>query len=224
MPVVASKKRSPRRRRQRGGVPLPLQTVMPSTHRVIQTYSVNTNLTESAAGAGGSYFYRLNSVYDPDASGVGITATGYSTFAALFLNYRVRKTTVRFHSTAAGFTSGAAQITIAPVARQAVVPTNPLLWRSMRYGKTTLLAPVTLGGKNLVDWTVTFDLAKILGVTKKQYSTDMDFSSTIGANPAIQAYLLVGIQSNSSGTAATAVYSMDITYEVEWFNPIPLQL
>jgi hypothetical protein len=211
------------RRKRPGGMLLPLQTVMPPTHKVIHTYSINTNLTESAAGAGGTYFFRLNSVYDPDSSGVGTTATGYSTFAALFLNYRVRRVTVRFHATAAGLTSGQAIITVAPVARQAVVPSNPLLWRSMRFAQTDTLAPVTLGGHNLMTFAKTFDLPTILGVTPAQYRNDLDFSSTIGANPAVQAYLLVGVQSNSSGIAATAVYSLDITYEVEWFNPIPLQ-
>lgn len=212
------------RKGYRGNGHLSLATYVPAAKRIHMTYSTATAIAEGGAGGGVSYFYRLNSVYDPDASGVGTTATGYSTWAALFLNYKVRRVTVRVQGTPNTANNSYVMAIMAPVPSQAVIPTNPLLWVSIPKAVIQSATPNANGGKSLVTYIRTFDIASVAGVTKAQYQNDMDFSGTVGSNPARQVYFFVGMRSIGSGTPATFNYTVQISYEVEWFNPTPIQL
>lgn len=191
------------------------------------TYSQSQAMVEAAAGTGTANYYRLNSVYDPDASGVGTTATGYSTWAALFLNYRVNKVTIRLRGIATGATGGAVVVGATPVPGQAVMPTNPVTWRSARGSEHSLITPSDQGGKNHYTLTKTYgsaELAKWLGVSTAQYATEADFSGQIGSNPARQLYYAVFVTAVNGSTPARLIWTIDITYEVEWFNPAVFQL
>lgn len=216
---------SKRHRRANRKLVLPCVAPQPKSMRQLMTYSAVATFGEAAAGTGGTYFYRLNSVYDPDASGVGAAALGYATWAGMFLNYKVHTATVRLQGTvsAGTGTSMLNGIVMAPVPYQAVVPTNKLTWRTLPGAKFKAVAPLTFGGPSIVNFTSTYDLAKITRCTKDQYQTDMDFSGAVGSNPTRQIYLLVGVDSIGSSTAVNITYSIQITYLVEWFNPIPVQ-
>ncbi len=203
---------------------LPLVTTTPSSQRILQTFSYGAALTEGAAGGGVSYFYRLNSVYDPDASGVGTTAGGYSTWAALYLNYKVHRATVRIQGTGTAASGAFIQCVVAPVAGQAVVPSNPALRKMIPDSVFRTIVPQANGGKTTFEIVRSYDLAKISRVTKSQYANDMDFSGLVGSNPARQIYLMVAGLTGSSASVGTISFAIQITYEVEWFNPVPMQL
>lgn len=188
------------------------------------TFNGYQAIVEPALGTGISYFYRLNSVYDPDSSGVGTSATGYSTWAGHFLNYKVHRATVRVRAVASGATGGAVQAIIAPVPGQAVVPANFSLWRSIRGNSTKIIAPVTVGGQNVWEFTRTYELAQWLQVTKSQFQNDMDFSGAIASNPARQLYLMIGCAAVNGSAPGALAFTIDITYQVEWFNQTPMQL
>lgn len=202
---------------------LPRVTTMPNTKRILMTFPVSASLVESAAGTGVSFFYRLNSVYDPNATGGGSACGGYNTWSALFLNYKVHRVTARVQGTAVVASGSYAVVIIAPVASQAVVPTNPEYWKLIPGAKTYTVVPNANGGRSTFQHTMAYDNASIARLTKQQYAIDMDFSGTIGSNPARMNYLMLGAVSVNSGTPATVPYSIQITYEVEWFNPIPMQ-
>lgn len=202
---------------------LPRVTQMPSSKRIVMSYALSGAGTEAAAGTGLSAFYRLNSVYDPDATGVGQSCGGYNTWSSLFLNYKVHRVTVRVQGTVNTASGSFGQVIVAPVASQAVVPSNPNYWRLIPYARVYTVAPNANGGRSTFLHTQTYDNAKIARVTKQQYDNDMDFSGAIGSNPARQIYLMIGMQSVSSGTPGTLVNSIQLTYEVEWFNPVPMQ-
>jgi hypothetical protein len=189
------------------------------------TYSTSNSITEAAAGAGATTFFRLNSVYDPDASGVGTSAFGYATWAGMFLNYKVHTVTVRVQGTISAGTGPAAfgTVTLAPVPYQAVVPSNKLTWRTIPGATFKPVSSVTYGGPSLVNMTASYDLAKISRITKEQYQVDMDWSGSVGANPSRQIYLLLAVDSAGSSAAVNFWYNVQITYLVEWFNPVPVQ-
>lgn len=203
---------------------VPCITSVPAAKKICMTYSTNGTIVEPAAGTGIATFFRLNSVYDPDASGVGTTAAGYSTWAAQFYNYRINRVTVRLRAVGQGSTGGAITLGCLPVPAQPVLPTNPVLWRSARGSSHQLVVPQADGGIN--SWTVarTYDLPRWLGVTKQQYYNDMDFSGTVGSNPLRQLYFAVTVCSCMGSTPARIVYQVDISYEVEWFNPVVMAL
>jgi len=201
-----------------------MQTSVPASKRILMTYSTNGSVIESAVGVGATYFYRLNSVYDPDLSGVGTYACGYTTWSALFKNYKVRRVTARLKGFCTSGTASGAVVTMAPIADASTVPSNTGTWRSLRGGVSDIILPKGDGGKNFIEWTRTYDIAKWLSVTKQQYESDMDFSGYVGANPPRVLNLVVAVASFAGTTASSFAFTMDITYEVEWFNPIPMQL
>lgn len=200
---------------------LPCITKVPGMKRMLMTYSQSIAISEPSAAAGSAYFYRLNSVYDPDFSGTGITATGYSTAAAIYNSYRVHRATIRFAGTPQVASGGFAEIVIAPTAIS-TIPGSPLTWRSIPFSTRIQATPNANGGPSLAKLTKTFDLAKVFNVTKAQYSIENDFSGLVGSNPARPVYLMVSVAGIGSGTAATLNYALDITYEVEWFQPFVL--
>ncbi len=197
---------------------LPLATAFPSTQNVLMTYSTSSAFSEAAAGGGAAYFYRLNSVYDPDFSGVGTTAMGYSTFSAVFATYRVKKVTVRFRATATVGNGGFANVVLAPTPIS-TTPGNPLVWRSMPGAVTKGITPNVNGGHNYIELVHTFDMPRVFRLTRQQFKNDMDFSGSTGSNPARPVYLLVGLMTTGSATTGTLSYSMDMTFQVEWSQP-----
>lgn len=204
--------------------PVPLASFVPSAKRITMSFSTSLAIAESAAGAGNFWFYRLNSVYDPDASGVGSVAIGYNTWSTLFLSYKVRRVTVRLQGNIQGMSAGGVgNVIMAPVPYQMVVPSNKQTWRVIPRSILKTMSDYSVGGKNTFMMMATFDLWKIAGVTKAQYNTDMDFSGNVGSNPARQIYVVVTVDSVGSNTACTLVTNVQISYEVEWFNPTPMQ-
>lgn len=226
MPSNNNKNKVPKRRgRGRKVAPLPCVVAPPSSMRSLLTYSKGFLLAESASGIGGSYAFRLNSPYDPDSSGVGSVATGFNQWLNFYRNYRVTKVTVRLRGQVAGGTSAtsAAEVIMIPVALQAVIPSDAYLWKTLPHAKSQFITVASNGGKNVVDMQQTFDVADVLKVSKKQYAQDFDFTGSSTTNPERQAFVMVGVLGVGVTTAVTLAYTISLTYQVEWFNPIPLQ-
>ena len=187
------------------------------------TYASTYIISESSAGSGATYFFRLNSVYDPDYTGTGSVAIPYNTWSAIYLNYKVRRATVRVSGTYSGSSGSCANVSIAPVAYQAVVPSNANSWRLLPFAKTRVVSMSSNGGQNVVNLTSAYDLAKVCRITKQQYATDMDWSGQIGSNPTRAVFVGVMFQPIGSSTAGSLTFVINITYDVEWFNPVPMQ-
>ena len=203
--------------------PVPRQSVIPASKTVL-TFSTTLALAESAAQAGNYWFYRLNSVYDPDASGVGAVAIGYNTWATLYLNYKVNRVTLRAQGVVTGLSSGSfGNIVFAPVPNQMVIPANKQTWRVIPRSRLLTVTSEAVGGRNMFTLSSSYDLATVANVTRAQYSSDMDFSGAVGSNPSRQIYLVVTVDSTGSTSAATLVANIQLSYEVEWFNPTPIQ-
>lgn len=223
MPNKQRNKRSKRAAR-RQNQPLPLVTTTPNSHNIMMSFAASGGITESAAGSGVTYFMRLNSVFDPDATGVGTSAIGYSTWSALYLSYKVNRVTVRIQGTVTGLSAGAfANVVLAPVPFQAVVPANKQTWKMIPGAKLKVLTNNAVGGSNMFSITASYDIARVARVTKQQYKNEMDWSGQVGSNPARQVYCLIAFDSVGSSSVLTANYNTQVTYQVEWFNPVPMQ-
>lgn len=196
---------------------------MPVSKHVRMGYTGKINLVEAAAGAGFAYYFRLNSVYDPDSSGVGSVATLYNTYAALFLNYKVNRVT--FHAQfgiVSGLSGGFGQVVLAPLPYQAVLPSGAQFWKTIPGAQMKNIVSGT-GGPSVASLVGSWDLARLSRLTKEQYAAEADFSGQIGSNPARQIYAFISGESIGSTTATTFTCSFQISYDVEWFNPVPAQ-
>jgi hypothetical protein len=222
------KPKGKRGKQRRNGIlqsrPLPLVTTTLPSRNILMSFAASGGIAESAAGSGVTYFMRLNSVYDPDATGVGTSAIGYSTWAALYLSYKVHRVTVRIQGTVTGMSTGAiANVVLAPIAYQAVAPANKYTWRMIPGSKMAVVSNNSVGGRNMFTLEATYDIAAVCRVTKGQFANETDWSGLVGSNPARQAFALIAMDSVNSSSVATIVYNTQMTYLVEWFNPVPMQ-
>lgn len=202
---------------------LPLLAAPPHMRSAIMTYTHTLEFVEAAVGAGASFWYRLNSVYDPNYTSTGSVAVPYNTWSAIYLNYKVRRVTMRVSGTFVGSSGSNCILTLAPLAYQAIVPSDPNTWRLLPFSVTKHVSNAADGGQNLVNLSATFDLAKVCRITKQQYAVDMDWSGQIGSNPSRTVFGGVLFQSVGSATVGRMYVSVALTFDVEWFNPVPMQ-
>lgn len=195
-------------------------TGLPSRMRVRMGYADAKQLT-SGASTVSTNIYRLNSVYDPDYSGVGAQAIGYDQYSALYGRYLVTKAfielwghnnngvdsiiTAGVHQDLTTFTSQAAQL--AEVAD----------------GDTKVIYSYQTTPVGYKKWSV--DLAKLTGVSKSTYASDSQYQSAIGNSPTSNMGLIIALGAPQGvASSAQACYMIKITYEVEWFDPITQSL
>lgn len=187
-------------------------------------YSAPFTIVESAANLGGFRVFRLNSIYDPDLTGIGSSAAGLAQMGTMFSNYRVHATRVRLEGYYGPGTNGdqAALVGFAPLANQTVLPANPNNWRLLPMSKHRLITNVAFGGANRIDVSSQFNLARLARITKMQYNTDFDYSGTTGSNPLRPLNLFVFIVTPGGAAPGTFYCTVTIAYEVEFFNPLPM--
>lgn len=229
MPAKSNTRRSGRKNRPGGRGKnrvqhLPLVSAPPQSRRVLTSYATAIAKVESAVSAGTTHFFRANSPYDPDSSGVGSSTFGYGNWTGVYQNYKVHRVTVRCQVQCYGMsTGGIGQVVVAPVANQSAVPSNPYTWKAIPYAKFVSLTNSNTGAPSVANMVVSYDLAAVCHVSKQQFRIDMDYAGTAASNPDKQIYILFGLASIGSTTPVSATLGIEITYEVEWFNPLPLQ-
>lgn len=144
--------------------------------------------------------FKLNSLYDPDSSGVGHQPYGLDQWAAFYNKYRVFA--VKMEVTAANSDPSAAVI-IALTAS----PTQQSLFYVSRFQELprvkTLVLSSEVGGTSSKRLKYKAYLPKIAGLTSAQYRADEDYEATFGADPADLIYGYFGVQAlNSYSTSA----------------------
>jgi len=186
----------------------------PAAVRRFVAYSEVRTLTEGAAGTGAYYQYRINSMYDPDFTGTGTSSIGYSQQMAMYSRHRV--TRVRVMLNWALSTAGPAQVGF--MYGMSTTPTATLTrWPVEPNSHSKLLNGIT-GSRSgwVVDQNV--PLAKVAGVTQRQFITDLDFAAIVGANPSAGIYLTIFVI-GYAGTPTTAVCEVKLIQEVQFSSP-----
>lgn len=177
--------------------PIPLQ--YKTRMKYVQTFKI---LTASGSDYAINTF-RLNSIYDPDESGVGHQPYGYDTLEPLYNNYRVYKV----HATIECVGSIGSDKPIIGFLPCAGLPTITNFSHLLELPKSKW--------KQLDDSTRkvkgSYRMSSVIGVTPAQYKADDLFLSSMGGNPASLAYLAV-----FAGMPTT------ITPDVDWYITITL--
>jgi hypothetical protein len=179
-------------------------------------YAIQPGLTEPALGAGMTYAISLNSIYDPDVTGAGSTASGYSTYSNFFTRYRV--ISVRVQVNAAPYsTSGGTMILGVMMGPNTTVSATPRVWPVQTNSHSRVVHAANPAVMFCYDKVIS--LPAILGVTKKQYETDFDYSGPFGSNPTRQAYLILWVLGTGSA-AAVSSWDVRVTYHTELSQPL----
>lgn len=156
------------------------------------------------------YKFNLNSLFDPDRTGVGHQPHGFDQLSGLYNRYRVIgcKYTVAAYSTSDPIRFG-------------VVPTNDdgIIWNNMSDFLETPRAKWAIqmpGGSNkLLKGYVS--LPSLMGRNKVQYMTDDRYAAQVSTSPAELALLNIGAGNFSDGSG-TVNCLVTLHYIVEWYD------
>lgn len=182
-------------------------------------YSAAPGLTEGALGAGTLYVYSLSSIYDPDVSGAGTTALGYTSYSSFFTRYRVIRARIEISAVPYN-TTGGSMIVGYMVGPNSTVTATSTLWPVQTNSFSKLVHSATPGGSHgMANFKRTIDLARIQGVTKQQFMSDLDYSGAFGSSPARQSYLILFVRGTGSA-AAVASFDVRIVYHTELSQPL----
>ncbi len=189
----------------------------PVVNRQLMTYPHKGSLVESAAGAGAYYQFRLNDIYDPDYTGTGSSAMGYSTWANFYSRFKVLRT--RVHVEIINNNTYAALAGCFPQA-SSVFTASPTYWPVQPFARAKTIEGYQNGGPNskaVFDFVV--DHSVVFGVTEQQYLIDQDYGANFGASPSKSSFLSVFIQGYGS-TSAVAYLRVVLSMDVELSQPI----
>lgn len=160
-----------------------------------------------------SQIMNLNSLFDPDRTGIGHQPYGFDQLSGIYNRYRVISCRWAINAY-----SGTTPIRFAclpcneipPINNVSEICENPRAQFKLQYpqGGTT-----TIKGRSYIP--------SLVGRTKAQYMADDRYQATSGASPAELALLFITGQSMAD--AATDInLTVTLEYTVEWFDPHPI--
>ncbi len=183
-------------------------------------YGTYGNLTEAAAGAGASYTFAFNNIFDPDFTSTGLQPVGFDQMSAFYGRFRVIACT--FHVDFSNITGSVNPVVVGFYASaQSTLPAAPNAWYLQPYGKNTLLGGIG-SGHDTVSMSMKIPIFDVFSVTKSEYMDEADFAATTGGGPARQGYVHGYVYSITA--ASTVRWRPRLEYTVEWTQPVALSL
>jgi len=185
----------------------------PIAPRSIVSMRYNSQWTQSAIVP--DYVFNLNSVFDPDSTGVGHQPFGRDTFNTLYNRYRV------FAVSGVLKTSSTATSTkVAIVATNSAIAMNNIsLVSEMPHSQSR-----TVATSNISTIKFKYFLPKITGVTTTTYRSDDSYQALTGSSPSelICLHILGTDLLGGPVTANSQYQDLTLNYHVEWYDPLPL--
>lgn len=155
---------------------------------------------------------RLNSIFDPDYSGVGTTAAGYQEASQIYGRYRVLEAIVDLD---VGIDSGNAMQFLAIASCDNTLGTDPARALAQRHCYAQAIMP----GGNSVQRRLVIPIHKLYGVPKQQVIDEDDFAAPMGANPNNQLFLHVGFW-NPGSVANSGFVGVRLTLKTRLSIPL----
>jgi len=157
--------------------------------------------------------FNMNSLFDPDLTGVGHQPYGFDQMASLFAHYRVYK--FKWHIEFAG-ANDRLHVTVIPVngttigtGTQSAMAEQPL----------AVTKAISFNGGIPVKFTGSQRLPRFTGASSVQYRTDDRYSAAVTASPVELMQLLVSIYNPTAGSVTTS-FNVTLTYYTEFYDPI----
>ncbi len=211
-----TKKRPNKQRRERDDYKLPspdttltLRAVAPDAIRVPLCYFANIALAGAVVTA--NNIFNLNSLFDPDRTGVGHQCSGFDQWSAFYNRYRVDKVRVdlEFVNNSAGSVT---EVLICPSNDATAITTQAGLQAgSENPMSVTHILPI-VGGMNYRRVVRTYSLNQIAGVTPAKYQSDDAYQAVYNANPTETIVLHVVAQDVGFASNISTLVKVKITY------------
>lgn len=184
-------------------------------------YAEIRSVTGPIGGGLAQYNFNLNSIYDPNLSGIGHQPYGYDQLADLYNRYRVFKVDYAISA----LTTDAAGVAYSVLA---ALPANEAISGSlgvaevMENPRAKYITQAPNAALKVLKGSVS--LPSLVGRSKSQYMSDDRYQAAWGASPAEQAVLniMAGTIAGSGGNGGTATNTMTLSvslvYHVECFD------
>lgn len=163
----------------------------------------------------GQYQFNLNSIWDPNRTGVGHQPYGFDTLASLYNRYRVISCGWRIQATGVGGQATAPVQIAAIPANEVLLFANVSEIRENPRAKYIVQNPgaeaVVLSGKSYIP--------SLVGRNKAQYMADDRYQSLVTTSPNELAVLnIVGATTFADTPAANIQFNIVLEYTVEFFD------
>lgn len=213
-------RKRPQRKRKGGYKTLSLsRTLNPVAQRAIvkHKYAQSVRISTSG-GVTGLYQFNLNSIFDPDRTGIGHQPYGRDQYAALYNRYRVFNCSYRITGIDV-LNNQAVSLVAIPTNTVSVAYPDGATAREQPRAKYIVQYPgapaKVLQGNSY--------LPSLMGRTRAQYMADDNYQAQVGTNPG-EFGLLNIVVSNVDDQAIPLVVActVEMTFTVEWFDAITL--
>ena len=167
----------------------------------------------STSGICGVRVFQLNSLFDPDLTGVGHQPVGYDQLMALYEEYLVKA--VRYKITCQSTSDNNEIIVGVSINDNSTTQQDPRVY--MENGMTNWQVISRIGsGNNTKDFSGYIDLSKVHGVSYKEYLAETAYKGSQFANPTEGAFLHVWIVAANQSASVGAVAHVELTYSSEF--------
>jgi len=170
------------------------------------------------------WVFRMNSLFDPDRTGVGHQPYGRDQLANIYNRYRVNGFKYEvWGANASGGTNHAINIHAVPVdeVASAAAFTSAIQCMEQPGSKTAIAtcssSTAAVGGEAAYV-TGYIDLAHLTGRSKAQYRADDRYQSEMGDNPAEAMDFFVAATNIGTGSYEEGAFTVKLTYFVELFD------
>lgn len=166
----------------------------------------------------GAQQYRMNSIYDPDATSTGHQPYGHDSYGSIFQQYRVHRCDWRVR-----FVNASSDVPFICVVNS--LPDNATYGSSSQILLLSESADVKSGLASYRNKECVLSgsalIRDIVGMTKAQYmNADTLTPALFGFNPQQNCMLNIGATTSDQTTTARLIVYVDIEYWVEMFDPV----
>lgn len=188
--------------------------------RVLYTrckYATVSNFVTNALSTASAHTFRLNSIWDPDKSGIGTTCVGHAVLEQLYDRYLVTgaKINVRFYDPTTDAVRVGVRLRIRGGGACAGQTMTQLIEQPLTY-QQGLAASGSQQSKNFSFFVRPWSL---MGYSKLQYMADSNqFSAPIAGNPIADDCVFDVFAIEGTGTSRSVAYTVKIVYYVMLYD------
>lgn len=192
--------------------PEPFPRVMYTRTKFAQQFSMTTNGLGSAVAR----TFRVNSIWDPDLTGIGNTVAGHAALASIYGRYIVTncKMTIRFFDPGADQIKVGCRLRIGTASATAGRTVNQLMEQPLTYlkGLANSGSQTSVYNFNIKPWT-------LIGLSKLEYFAGMTiYSSIMAGSPAVLGGYVDIFIVDTTGAAIPVTVLVKMEYECQFYE------
>jgi len=191
----------------------------PFASRFITRMKYSETITQVGPGGGGltQFTMNLNSIQDPNRTGIGHQPYGHDTMASIYNRYRVIKCNYVISAVSTGGTTGNSLGLIAVLPANEVIALSGGLAEAQENPRCKFITQAAQAGPKVLKGSVY--LPSLVGRSKAQYMADDRYQATYGTSPSELAILNIfgGLLGGAAETITTQ-FNVLLEFVVESFD------